>query len=161
MITCAPPGGGQTDRSLAAISDRNFRTEISGQTFGPKIPPEISAGIFPNCLSTGGSLKNCQKWHERIREGSIWPDPAGKRNCRTGRGHPDGFRAVKRPFRVGFSDFPPGAKRLKPAGGYINSRSTAKRPTSNDLQRLSTAGNERQRSGIGWAWPAMTLTVGP
>ena len=41
---------------------------------------------------------NGQKWHERVREGSIWPDPAGKRNCWTGQGHPDGFRAVTRPF---------------------------------------------------------------
>ena len=71
MITCAPPGGGQTDRFPAEISDRNFRTEISGQTFGPKIPPEISAGIFPNCLSTGGSLKNDQKWHERVLKGTL------------------------------------------------------------------------------------------
>ena len=46
---------------------------------------------------------NGQKWHDRVREGSIWPDPAGKRNSRTGRGHPDGFRGLKRPFSVGFS----------------------------------------------------------
>ena len=38
---------------------------------------------------------NGQNWHERVREGSIWPDPAGKRNFRTGWGHPDGFRDAK------------------------------------------------------------------
>ena len=79
---------------------------------------------------------NGQKWHERVREGSIWPDPAGKRNCRTGRGHPDGFRAVTRPFRVGFSDFPPGAKRLEPAGWRNLSAATAE-GLRNGLGRIS------------------------
>ena len=68
-----------------------------------KIPPHkkyhrpvvFSIGLF----DTG----NGQKWDERIREGSIWPDPAGKRNCRSNWVHPDGFRGLKRPFSVGFS----------------------------------------------------------
>ena len=91
-------------RSPANRRDRGAVAQWSG----PRICNPKASRVDPG---------NGQKWDERLRERSIWPDPARKRNSRTSRGHPDGFRAVKRPFRVGFSDFPPGAKRLKPAGG--------------------------------------------